>query len=79
MVFYECHYVDGVCEYCGKSQAKYEYNGTDEYTLIKYILTTETLMIPETYNDGVNGEHPVVGIGENAFKDNKKISKIILP
>ncbi len=38
-----------------------------------------TLVIPSTFDDGVNGVHPVTTIGDNAFRGNTKITDIIIP
>ena len=38
-----------------------------------------SLTIPATYDDGINGEHPVTKIGTNAFKDKANLKKLILP
>lgn len=36
------------------------------------------LLIPQYYNDGVNGEKPIIWIGDNAFKD-FNVSEVTLP
>lgn len=38
-----------------------------------------SLTIPATYDDGINGEHPVTKIGVNAFKDKSNLKELILP
>lgn len=38
-----------------------------------------SLTIPATYDDGINGEHPVTTIGVNAFKDKANLKELILP
>ncbi len=38
-----------------------------------------SLTIPATYDDGINGEHPVTKIGLNAFKDKANLKELILP
>lgn len=38
-----------------------------------------SLTIPATYDDGINGEHPVTTIGLNAFKDKANLKELILP
>ena len=44
----------------------YSYDSTSEsYTVNGYsnITTSDKVVIPSTYNDGTNGEHPVKNIG----------------
>lgn len=62
----------------------YEYDGT--YSVIgRGSCTDSTIVIPETYDDGVNGEHPVRYIwgdytgGGGAFMNDQTIYEIILP
>ena len=38
-----------------------------------------SLTIPATYDDGINGEHPVTKIGLNAFKDKANLKELNLP
>ena len=42
------------------------------------VYSLKTIRIPDSYDDGVNGEHPVVGI-QQAFSRNKNIETVVLP
>lgn len=59
----------------------YEYNSAS----MTYSVTGATigdngvLIIPETYNDNTNGEHPVVRIKGNAFKDHQTLTSVTIP
>ncbi len=58
----------------------WKYNAaTKSYTLVKFNDTKATYFtVPDTYDDGVNGEHPVTDISASAFKRNTALEKIIL-
>ena len=62
------------------SSLKYSFpvNG-DGYTVDGYNYVGRTLVIPEKYDDGKNGEHPVYHIGFNAFRDCKTLKNITIP
>lgn len=51
----------------------YEVSGIGSVSSAKYI------RIPEVYNDGTNGEHPVASIGNNVFLNATNLEKIIIP
>lgn len=49
----------------------YSYNSsTSSYSVTGYsnITSSDIVIIPNTYNDSTNGEHPVTSIGDNAFE-----------
>ena len=50
------------------------------YILRSYneVFPLKTIRIPETWNDGTNGEHPVVGM-QQTFYGNQNIEKVVLP
>ena len=50
------------------------------YILRSYneVYPLKTIRIPETWNDGTNGEHPVVGM-QQTFYGNQNIEKVVLP
>lgn len=74
-------------DYCSNCSARdpkgisYEYEAeTDSYTVIGLLDTFEgnLLYIPDTYDDGVNGEKPVTKIGNAAFIRNAEIERVVL-
>ncbi len=58
----------------------WEYNAeTQTYTLAKFKDTKATrFTVPDTFDDGVNGEHPVASIKTSAFRYNTKLEEISL-
>ena len=88
-------FVDGACKNCDFDQTvgiSYIYDESlggyvvdSGVQLSQYVRETaykgtdKEVYIRATYNDGTNGEHPVVGIYKQAFKDNKFITKVIAP
>ena len=59
----------------------YEYNGTYSYYSVigRGSCKDSTIVIPATYDDGVNGEHPVEYTGREAFQNDQTLEEIILP
>ena len=59
----------------------YYYDETREgYVVRNYneVYSLKTIRIPDSYDDGINGEHPIVGI-QQAFSRYKNIETIVLP
>ena len=60
----------------------YSYNASSRsYSVIGYsnITTSDKVVIPSTYDDGTNGEHPVTSIGENAFQNCSSLTSVTIP
>ena len=60
----------------------YAYNSTSEsYTVTGYsnITTSDKVVIPSTYDDGTNGEHPVTTIGSSAFENCSSLTSVTIP
>ena len=60
----------------------YSYDSTSQsYSVTGYsdITTTDNVVIPSTYDDGTNGEHPVTKIGSNAFENCSGLTSITIP
>ena len=58
----------------------YSYNaGTDSYSVVSDSCTAGEVVIPSTYNDGVNGTKSVTSIGGSAFSGCTTLSSIIIP
>lgn len=60
----------------------YSYDSTSQSYLVtgwSNITTTDNVVIPSTYDDGTNGEHPVVGIDERVFSGCKRLTNITIP
>lgn len=52
---------------------------TESYTLVKFNDAKATYFtVPDTYDDGVNGEHPVTDISLSAFKRSTELEEVIL-
>ncbi len=52
----------------------FAYNsGSATYVVTGYTGTAVEVTVPNRYNDGVNGKHPVFSIGANAFENNTTI------
>ena len=43
------------------------------------ITTSDNVVIPSTYDDGTNGEHPVKNIGSNAFYNCSSLTSVTIP
>ena len=80
-------YENGICNVC-KAYETLNLPFTYDETLDGYVLgrcknvlpsTLKVIVVPETYDDGVNGEKPVVRIGDDAFQSMVYIEKVILP
>ncbi|MBQ7595421.1 MAG: leucine-rich repeat protein, partial [Clostridia bacterium] len=58
----------------------WEFNSeTQTYTLVRFKDTKATkFIVPDTFDDGVNGEHPVANIKTSAFRYNAKLEEISL-
>lgn len=53
-------------------------SSTSTYDLTTYAGTDTKVVVPATYDDGTNGEHPVTIIGENAFAAKTSITDIYI-
>lgn len=78
------NYVNGVCSECGATTVTngltYSYNtDTQSYTITDYTGSATEVVIPSTYNDGVNGSHPVTGIGNSAFRGSSTLTSVVIP
>ena len=59
---------------------KYAYNtNAGVYYVSHYEGSSTEITVPDTFNDGANGEKAVKYVGFEAFKDNAIITKVILP
>lgn len=75
-------YVDGLCSECGDIENMvYTYDSAaDAYILSSgKAINLTTLIIPKTYDDGVNGRHMVVAIGEEAFFGCVNLTSVTIP
>ena len=60
----------------------YSYNSSSQsYSVTGYsdITTSDKVVIPSTYDDGTNGEHPVTSIGSHAFISCSSLTSITIP
>ena len=60
---------------------KYSYNSSSQsYSVSGYsnITTSDKVVIPSTYNNGTNGEHPVTSIGDSAFKNCSSLTSVTI-
>ena len=48
------------------------------YTVTGYTDSPVDIVIPATYDDGINGLHPVEGIGESAFKNCASLTSVVI-
>lgn len=61
---------------------KYSYNSESQsYSVTGYsnITISDKVVIPSSYNDGVNGEHPVTSVGDSAFDSCSSLTSITIP
>ena len=61
---------------------KYSYSSTSQsYSVTGYsdITTSDNVVIPSTYDDGSNGEHPVMSISNFAFENCSSLTSITIP
>ena len=61
---------------------KYSYNSSSQsYTVTGYsnITTSDKVVIPSTYDDGTNGEHPVTSISSSAFNGCSSLTSVTIP
>lgn len=61
---------------------RYYFNSTSQsYSVTGYSNITESdiVVIPDTYDDGTNGSHPVTSIGDVAFQNCEKLTSVIIP
>lgn len=86
-VFDVVHCSDGDIEYSSSTSKSYNLNyeydaATDSYIVIgvndSYWKWDGVMSIPYYYNDGLYGVKPVRSIKDEAFKDNKKITMLII-
>ena len=73
--------VNGTCSRCGQIDAQgvnYVFV-KDHYEIASYSGNAESVIIPEQYNDGLNGLKPVTAVQKSAFENNATITKVILP
>ena len=59
----------------------YSYNSDSQsYSVIGYsnITTKDKVVIPDNYNNGTNGEHPVTSIGDRAFLDCYNLTNVTI-
>lgn len=59
----------------------YSYNSSSQsYSVTGYsnIATSDKVVIPSTYNDGTNGEHPVTSIGSGAFQSCSSLTSVTI-
>lgn len=60
----------------------YSYNSTNRsYSVTGWsdITISDKVVIPDTYDDGTNGEHPVTSIGKNAFSSCVSLTSVTIP
>ena len=60
----------------------YSYNSTSQsYSVTGWsgITTSDNVVIPSTYDDGTNGEHPVTSIGSSTFEGCSSLTSITIP
>lgn len=60
----------------------YSYNSTSKSYSVQRgvnIATSDKVVIPATYNDGTNGEHPVTSIHSNAFSQCASLTNVHIP
>lgn len=55
---------------------EYTYYG---YSVVSYLGNDQTIIIPTTYNDGINGSGPVVRIADDLFRENSDLISVTLP
>lgn len=79
----EHSYENGICV-CGDVEATeglgFAYDSTTESYILTGMGTSSAVhvRVPETYDDGENGVHPVTKVGVEAFDDNTDVQTIIL-
>lgn len=59
----------------------YSYDSASQsYSVTGYsgITTSDKVVIPDTYNDGTNGEHPVTSIGNHVFEDCSSLTSVTI-
>ena len=60
----------------------YSYSSSSKsYSVTGYsgITTSDKVVIPDKYNDGTNGEHPVTSIGSSAFVNCGSLTSVTIP
>lgn len=58
----------------------YSYNGgSQSYSVAGYTGEPVDVVVPDTYDDGVHGEHPVTAIREYAFRACSSLTSITIP
>ena len=60
---------------------KYSFNSsTSSYSVTGYenITSSDIVVIPDTYNDGTNGEHPVIRIDNSAFSNCTSLTSVTI-
>ena len=79
----EHKFTDGICENCGKKDAMgviYKYNESKQvYYVAGYNGESTTVKVFDSWDDGANGEKAVKYVEFQAFINNTKITKVVLP
>lgn len=60
----------------------YSYDlSSQSYSVTGYsgITTSDKVIIPDKYDDGTNGEHPVTSIGDSAFYNCSSLTSVVIP
>lgn len=59
----------------------YSYDSTSQsYSVTGYsnISTSDRVVIPDTYDDGTNGKHPVISVGDSAFNTCSNLTSVMI-
>jgi hypothetical protein len=82
-------FTNGICTNCGAIQTEgitytyVDYSSTVEgfkgYVVSGYTGSAKEVYVRATYNDGTNNEAQVIAVAPNAFANNSKVTKVVLP